>query len=410
MHIVMLTNAIAPDKLGGLERYVRELAASLVRTGCRVTVVAKQVDGDHPLDELGEDGVRIIRYPVPGKSDPTFALRYPWSVAAGVRRALRQAGPYDVLHAHFPVPALVPALGRQPYVYTLHAPVFRELLVERQGSYLLPGPVQGAARSLLRNAERLVVSRAQRIITLSDFMHREVAGLDAGAGERTEVLAGGVDTDRFSPDPQPAERDDDLIRIFTARRLVPRTGVAQLVQAMPAVLAAQPRARLAIAGAGMQGEHIAAEIVRLGLSESVTMLGRVSEEDLVRGYRDADLVITPTQELEGFGLATAEALACGTPCLVTPAGANPELVTSLSDSLVAADTTPAAIAAAAVRLLEEPGLLDSLRPLSRPTAHPSMGWPSIAARHLDLYRRVSDPTGLASGPTDLVATTKGDPR
>ena len=47
------------------------------------------------------------------------------------------------------------------------------------------------------------------------------------------------------------------------------------------------------------------EIVRLGLSGSVTMLGRVSDEDLVSWYQRADLVITPTQELEGFGLATA---------------------------------------------------------------------------------------------------------
>lgn len=404
MHVVMLTNAIAPDKLGGLERYVRELAAGLVRGGCRVTVVAKQIDRDHPLDELAADGVRIIRYPVPTKSDPTFALRYPWFVANGVRRALQQAGPYSVLHVHFPVPALVPALSQQPYVYTLHAPVFRELLVERQGSYLLPGPVQGAAKSLLRRAERLVVARAQRVITLSEFMHTEVAGLDAGAGERTEILAGGVDTDRFTPAPHLAQGGDGTIQLFTARRLVPRTGVAQLVQAMPAVLAAEPRARLAIAGAGMQGEHIAGEIGRLGLSAAVTMLGRISDEELVQRYQGADLVITPTQELEGFGLATAEALACGTPCLVTPAGANPELVRTLSERLVATDCTPAAIAAATIALIEEPGLLAELRPRCRPTAHPAMGWSSIADRHLELYRGLP---GAASSPRQPASSATG---
>ena len=403
MHVVMLTNAIAPDKLGGLERYVRELAAGLVQTGAGVTVVAKQVDRDHPLDELADDGVRIIRYRVPTKADPTFAVRYPWFVANGVRRALQTAGPYDVLHAHFPVPALVPALRRLPYIYTLHAPVFRELLVERQGSYLLPTPVQGVARSLLRFAERLVVARADKIITLSQFMRGEVSDLDDAAGERTEIMAGGIDTERFAPAAESA-RDVDLIKIFTARRLVPRTGVAQLVQAMPAVLAAQPRARLAIAGAGMQGEHIAAEIARLGLSGSVTMLGRVSDAELVHRYQSADLVITPTQELEGFGLATAEALACGTPCLVTPAGANPELVTSLSESLVAADTTPAAIAEATIRLLGEPGLLDTLRPQCRPTVHPTMSWPSIAQRHLELYRRLPPGVEAASRSRDVVTT------
>ena len=44
LHVVMTTNAIIPDKLGGLERYVRELAAALVRPSVRVTVLTKQTE------------------------------------------------------------------------------------------------------------------------------------------------------------------------------------------------------------------------------------------------------------------------------------------------------------------------------------------------------------------------------
>ena len=42
MRVLMVTNAVAPDKLGGLERYVRELAATLVRKGHDVTTLSKR--------------------------------------------------------------------------------------------------------------------------------------------------------------------------------------------------------------------------------------------------------------------------------------------------------------------------------------------------------------------------------
>ena len=82
--MIIVTNALAPDKLGGLERYVRELAAGLVRQGVRATVVAKRVDPEHPAREVGPDGVAVVRHDVPSKRLRTFALRYPLQVAAAI--------------------------------------------------------------------------------------------------------------------------------------------------------------------------------------------------------------------------------------------------------------------------------------------------------------------------------------
>jgi len=82
--VIMVTNAVAPDKLGGLERYVRELAAALVRQGLQVTVLAKRVRPEHPAREMGADGVAVVRHNVPSKRLRTFALRYPVHVAAAI--------------------------------------------------------------------------------------------------------------------------------------------------------------------------------------------------------------------------------------------------------------------------------------------------------------------------------------
>ena len=229
-HVIIITNAVAPDKLGGLERYVRELAAGLVRQGVRVTVVAKRVDPEHPAREVGPDGVAVVRHDVPSKRLRTFALRYPLQVAAAVWREVGHLEPGTVVHAHYAMPALPLALAGIPYLYTFHAPVYREALNERQGSYALPRVVQAPAVASLKGAEALVVRRASRVFALSRYMQGELARLSKRAAASSILIPGGIDTHHFSPGP--ARRDDWACRaeplLFAARRFTPRTGILEL--------------------------------------------------------------------------------------------------------------------------------------------------------------------------------------
>lgn len=98
------------------------------------------------------------------------------------------------------------------------------------------------------------------------------------------------------------------------------------------------------------------------------LLGRISDDDLLTWYRVADLAVTPTLALEGFGLSTAEAMSCGTPVVVTPVGANPEVVSGLGSEFVAASTSPHDIAMAVNRALGDPARLHR-RPRSGPRPH-----------------------------------------
>jgi glycosyltransferase involved in cell wall biosynthesis len=386
--VLMLTNAVAPDKLGGLERYVRELSASLVAKGMPVTVLTKQVNPGDPLDEVADDGVHIVRHRVPSKEKRTFAVQYPVYVSAGILRHLRTAGPRTLVHGHYAITSLPVSFGRRPYVYTFHAPVNKEMLSERGGSYALPGATQRTAVRGLRTAERHVVSRASRAVVLSRFMRDELGELSEASATTSCLIAGGIDTHWFSPGPRvrTAWAADADPLLFAARRLTARTGVTELVEAMPEVVARHPGARLAVAGDGHLRADIERRIVALGVGDHVRLLGRVSDEDLREWYRAADLTVTPTQELEGFGLSTAEALAVGTPALVTPVGANPELVQDLEARLVAGGATPAHLARAICRLVDEAGLLARLRGPARDHAHPRWSWGQVADRYLELYR------------------------
>jgi glycosyltransferase involved in cell wall biosynthesis len=233
----------------------------------------------------------------------------------------------------------------------------------------------------------MLVRRARGIAVLSEFMHNEVRTLDADAATKVMSIPGGMDTTWFSPGPPVAHpfAQGDGPLLVTARRFVPRTGVEALVEAMPAVLEAVPGARLAICGDGPLRPRVEERIAAAGLGERVRLLGRVSDEELLGWYRAADLFVMPTQALEGFGLAAAEALACGTPAVGTNAGAVPEVLAPLDPRLVATGHDAPALAAAIVRVLSTPDLLGDVAARARAQVHPHMSWDAVAERYLDLY-------------------------
>ena len=120
-------------------------------------------------------------------------------------------------------------------------------------------------------------------------------------------------------------------------------GLEDLIQAMRPVAAAHPDALLLIGGKGHREAALRAEAAALGLDAHVRFLGFVADDDLPALYRAADLNLVPTVALEGFGLTTVEALAAGTPSMVTPVGGLPETMRPLSPDLVFEATGPAAI-------------------------------------------------------------------
>jgi glycosyltransferase involved in cell wall biosynthesis len=217
-------------------------------------------------------------------------------------------------------------------------------------------------------------------------MRSELGLLSTRAADTTTVVPGAIDSDRFCPGPRRA----DLVtgrgpHLFTARRLTPRTGVDELVQAMPRVLETFPDATLSIAGRGPMEAEISKQVAGLGLTDVVRLLGRISDHELVDWYRTATLVVMPTRELEGFGLMTAEALACGAAVVGTPAGATPELLRPLDGALVTSDTTAESMARAIVRLVSDRAGLDLIRSAARRRVIPQMDWDHVVDRHLQIY-------------------------
>lgn len=386
--VVHLTNALAPDKLGGLERYVRELAEQLTQEGFSVAIIAKQVIASSPLREVTPSGIRIYRHPVPSKQKKTFAFRYPFAVGMGVLRDLREIPRGSTLNCHYAFTTLPLLLTRREYIYTFHAPVHKEILMERGSSYLLPEVVQQFAVFGVRIVEKLVLRRAKKIIVLSDTMAQEVKSLSPKSFSKVVQIPGGFDNHFFHPlSGKRTPHSHSALRLFTARRLTIRTGVVELVTAIAELRSRGVDVVLRVAGDGHQRHDVEERAHSLGISDCVSLLGRISDEDVREEYWSADLVVMPTQHLEGFGLTSAEALACGAVVVGTPVGANREVIGQFDPRLISADATPTAMADIIQEIAGDQELLNELRERAPLYATQRWSWKAVAKAYEGVYEQ-----------------------
>ncbi|MCZ6688682.1 MAG: glycosyltransferase family 4 protein [Planctomycetota bacterium] len=287
---------------------------------------------------------------------PRFAFRYPANGSSGLlrsvaqlrsqwRQRLDQAAPNLVVF-HQPLSAnalldLVDSAGI-PIIYMFHSPWPREHMIGRRGR------IAHLGASLRQSLEGRALRRAFRVTTESRYMQDEARRLYGLGLGRMAIIPGGVDLDRFRPSANRVELRKRLgvppgLLIFTLRRLVPRMGVERLVEAV-ASLSDKPRpVQLWIGGTGPEETKLRNLAEKRGKGR-VRFLGHVPEADAPNLYAAADLCVVPSIDLEGFGLATLESLACGTPVLATPVGANPEILRDLDVDLLLTSTDSDAIA------------------------------------------------------------------
>lgn len=338
MRIVFLTLGYTPDLDGGGYRYATEVAELMARRGHSVHAIYPNPGDTLPPREQ-RSGVELHRL---ARTGGGFRARWR-SANAGARESVRQLlqdqTPTLIFSHHA---YLAPALEGLPYVMILQGPWALEhrYALQARSRGWMRRTVDALACHFMHRVERQAIAGARLVYVASEYSRSKLPEWHPGLQPTVEVIGGGADLKRFQP---PADRDalrrergiapHDFL-FLAVRRLDPRMGLTHLVDAFARVARTHPHARLAIAGKGAQKGELEARIAAAGLSDRARLLGFVAEEELPRLYGASDCVIMPSLDLEGFGLATAEALACGTPVLASRAGANPELVRPLGDTLL----------------------------------------------------------------------------
>ena len=205
---------------------------------------------------------------------------------------------------------------------------------------------------------------------------------------RAHVIHGGVDVEKFSPDPAVARE----ARAVFVGRLMPHKGIDDLIRALPDGVA------LDIIGQPYSEEYLR-ELKRLAEGKPVVFRHDCDDAELVRAYRGALCVVLPSVYRSAYGQGheskvpellgqtLIEGMACGAPAVCTDVASMPEVVEDKVCGFVVAPNDPAALGAAMARLRERPREAAEMGRAARLRVLEKFNWPAVVGRCLEIYAR-----------------------
>ncbi|MCL6515562.1 1,4-alpha-glucan branching protein domain-containing protein [Alicyclobacillus sp.] len=381
--VLMLAWEYPPLVVGGLARHVAHLAEALVETGWRVHVVVRG-EGDGQTHERVR-GVSVHRVHVRPQPETGFL---DWVAQLNValfdlaREVLAAEPSVALVHAHdwlvHPAAAALSDAFALPLVCTVHAT-----------EHGRNGGIHTRIQARIHEEERRLVRRASHVIVCSRAMREEVARLFDRSRDEITVIPNGVlrPADRSWAPPAPAGPPT----VVFVGRLVYEKGVHVLLDAMVRVLEACPAARLVVIGRGPLEDTLQDHARGLGLADAVRFLGFIPDARRDAWLRRASVCVVPSL-YEPFGIAALEAMAQGTPVVVSNAGGLREVVDDGVDGLVAPVGDADALAQRILRVLEDPVRARSLAERARRRVQREFSWGVIAERTAKVYEHVLDPT------------------
>lgn len=271
---------------------------------------------------------RFILYASP-EDVPKISLPHGWTIAEARYRkySLGEIGFFgyrairdgvDVFHEpHYTLPMGI----RDRSIVTIHDIIhlrFPELFsrFQRTYSYVM-------IRHSLRNSRFIITDSefTKRDILASFRLHEDkIRVIPLGVGDQYRQLNKGQWFDEF-------KKRFGLQRPFIlyVGNVKPHKGIGTLLNACKQLLISQDFDLGMVGGSIAQDPTLARLVRELGISNHIKELGRLSDEDMVKAYNTAEVLVMPSL-YEGFGLPALEAMACGTPVVVSNAASLPEVV------------------------------------------------------------------------------------
>ncbi|MFN3629338.1 MAG: glycosyltransferase [Casimicrobiaceae bacterium] len=231
--------------------------------------------------------------------------------------------------------------------------------------------------------ERPLLRAAAAVHCTSEAEANEVRALEPGA--RTCVIPLAVES--AAVELRPAESTEPVVLFLS--RLDPKKNLEAVLDAWPQVLAAHPGARLRVAGTGAPDYvgRLRAHCDALGVGESVDWLGHLEGAEKEAAFAGAWLFVLPSHA-ENFGIAVAEALARGLPCVLTPAVAIAADVQTAGAGVIC-DGTPQRLAATLIRVLADADQREAMARAALGLVRAQWSPEVMAERLLALYQAIN---------------------
>jgi D-inositol-3-phosphate glycosyltransferase len=355
---------------GGMNVYVLETAAQLLRRGVAVEVFTRG-SGKSVSVEL-ESGVRVHSVP-----------------AGALGTSLMDArADFDLVHSHYWLSGQIGLVVRErrgiPLVHSMHTMARVKNLNLAADDRAEPSSRICAEAEIVRLADRLVANTAQE--------RDELVALYGARPDHVDVVHPGVSRDVFMPRDRAEVRGrlgigaDERIALF-AGRLQPHKGPDV---AIAAVAQLPPQVRLVIvggpSGSGLEHPGALSDLAgRLGVADRVTFVPPVEQDRLAQWYAAADVVCVPSHS-ESFGLVALEAQACGTPVVAAAVGGLTTAVVDGVTGVLVPGHDPTDYARALATVLDDTVLRDTMG--TKAAVHAAgFTWEATVDRLLGAYER-----------------------
>jgi glycosyltransferase involved in cell wall biosynthesis len=343
--------------------------AGIERHAFRLTLELRRSDVDASI--ICRPAAEELRAAASAAGVPVHLLR------PSVRPVIARA---DVLHVH---DGRAAAAGTALRVRT-SARLVRTQHFTRPAS----GERTGFVRTTSLAAHRILNGRLDGYIGVSKSVLDEAAKRREVGSVPRAVIPPGIDlpTDAAVADAQIWRRTQNAFRtIAYVGRLEPEKQLDLLLDAIPHVLAREPRTLFVIAGDGSRAKPLREQARRLGVSDAIQWLGwvRASGEVLTRAH----LYVNPLP-WEGFGMATAEAMAYGLPVVAVASGASQELVDHGVTGCLVPLASGEKLAGGILEIVRSSARLEGMGAAAREKATKLYGAQVTAARTREFYDEV----------------------
>jgi glycosyltransferase involved in cell wall biosynthesis len=381
MRILLVSYAYPPLlQMGGPPEKVEQIARLLAAHGHRVTVLTARPSPSVRTTVHRESGVEVVRL--------GSVARHRSSVTVNpdvLRFCFGKLPEFDIVHVFGlydligPVVTWFARRRRVPYVLEpmgMHRPVARSV-TKKRAYHLLIG--------------RSVVGGASRVIATSE-RERQALVEDGLSLARVAVRRDGVDVEAFTRLPSPGgfrgrwriAASETLVLYLGRLTRVKQPGL--LLQAFAAL--EELSGVLAFVGADEDGQRDSLKDLarRLGVPGRVLFTGPLYGADKLAALVDADVFVLPSSS-ESFGIAAVEAMACGTPTIVTDQCGVAPYVAAGAGLVIPASVD--GLRASLARILNEPALRRRCAEQGPNTAH-SLSWEEPVGIMEEMYRQIAE--------------------
>jgi D-inositol-3-phosphate glycosyltransferase len=385
---------------GGMNVYVLELAKELARRGIAVDVFTRSQDQDQPHVVHVNERFRVIHTvagpeaPVPKKQ----LIQHLPEFVSNVRQfILLENLHYDVMHCHYYLSGLAGLEladlepHRLPVIMTFHTLALMKNLVARD-------ELEKEEKERI-DAEMYLVRCSDRVIATSESDRSYLQYLYQAGDEKAIAIPPGVDLSLFREIEQTEARkrlgiDPDGHVILFCGRIEPLKGIDALLYAMKIMVEQQPDIDVClwiIGGDISQPVSLWSKELQklerlrhmLNLSSVVHFAGQQLQDVLPYYYNAADVVVMPSH-YESFGMAAAEAMACGVPIITTNVTGISSLIDAEQELLLTSVNNPLLLASQMRSLLNDADKRERISQALRRNVS-DLRWENIASKVIKVY-------------------------